>query len=217
MSLSRAIAFVCLLTLLFASASAAGDNPQRKAENLLAQADRRLAALRDFKAELRARARLSLLPAIELTGHMYFKRPNHLKLEFDHLPSMLSRVQQQLQAAPPYRDPGYTPRWLRTETINGLACEVIELRAKNQERRLQVATIWLDPATGTPPRTDFDYLDGSRASISTRYDKVSSFLLPQTSEVELRTTLVGVRATVTYRDYVLNSNLPDSLFKRQPQ
>jgi hypothetical protein len=205
-----------LVVALAGPAISSGNDPRHKAEAILHAADARVASLHDFKANLQARARLSLLPALDLSGHVYFKRPNHFKVDVENLPPMLSRLRQQMQVEPPYQNrKKYTPRWVREEKLEGRMCDVIAFEAREPSTRLQTATIWLERVSQTIPRTVLDYSDGGHTVMLTTYCKVQGFMLPRHSDVEAEVSALHVTADVDYSGYVLNSNLPDSVFSRQ--
>lgn len=218
MSASRwvvSLSLILLFVLAAPPARAGDDDAVRKAEQLLARADARVTSLRDFEATIRARTRLSLLPAVELTGHAYFKRPNHVKVDFDNLPAMLARVRRQMQAEPPYGNrKAYVPRWLRLEDCDGKPCDVIIFKSRDASRRLQAMTIWLDQGSSIFPKCVLDYADGAQCLVTTRYGKIGAYLLPLTSEVELHVSPATVRSSVTYSDHMVNRGIPDAVFEK---
>lgn len=195
------------------AALAGPDSAQQKAEAILKQADARVASLRDFKADLKARAHFPLLPAFDLTGKLYFKRPNRLKVDVDNIPRLVAQVKQQMQTQPPYQNrKEYVPRYLRTEAIDGHVCDVIMFKARTPTTKLQSTTIWVDRASGTMPRTVLEYADGSQCTMNTTYARFQHFMLPSTSDVEMMMPAMRVVADVTYSNYLVNTNLPDSVF-----
>lgn len=209
------VSLILLLALAAPCAQAGEDGAVRKAEQLLARADTRIASLHDFEATIRARTRLSLLPAVDLSGHAYFKRPNQVKLDFENLPAMLTRVRNQMQAEPPYGNrKAYVPRWLRAEACDGKPCDVIVFKARDASRRLQSMTIWLDQGASILPRCVLDYVDGGQCTITTIYGKIGAYMLPLTSEVELHVSLATVRSSVIYSDHAVNRGIPDTVFNK---
>lgn len=218
MSILRPFVTLCLIVVFMFGLSAARageDETVRKAEALLARADARIASLQDVQADVRARARVSLLPTMEIRGRVYAKRPHHLKVEIEHLPSLLAPLRQQMQVEPPFNNrKAYVPRWVREEGCDGKTCDVIELKARDASKRLQKVVIWLDRATTTVPRNTLEYADGTQCAVATTYGKVGAYLLPERSEVEVRTLAMGVRARVTYSQYKVNGNLPVRFFDR---
>lgn len=214
MNVSKLAIALTLSFLLVARATAAGeDDAQQKAEAILHQADTRMASLHDFRANLKARAHFPLLPAVSLTGHLYFKRPNHLKVDVENLPRIIQKLRQNMQVQAPYHNrKAYVARYLRTETVDGQVCDVIGFSARDAVNRLQSATLWVERANGTMPRSVLQYADGSECTMTTSYGRVQEYMLPRSSEVEMQMPALRATAEVTYSDYALNTNLPDSVF-----
>ena len=219
MSVPRWAVSVSLMLLFIVAAPCARageEDPVARAEQLLARADARVATLKDFQATVRARTRISLLPAVELSGRVYFRRPNRLKVDLDNLPTVVARVRRQMTSEPPYGNrKAYEPRWLRAETCDGKPCDVIEFKSRDASRKLQRMTIWLDQGASILPKTVLDYADGSQCTITTTYGKIGAFLLPMTSEIEARASPVTVRSSVTYSGHTVNKDIPDTVFDRK--
>lgn len=194
------------------STHSARTRAERRADILLARVDQSMGSLRDFEASLSAQAHILFLPTMHLTGHLYFKRPDHVKVDLDNVPSIVQTMRQNLQTDPPYHNPHYTRRWLRKERYQGRQCQVIVFVARDASAKLQTATVWIDDANLTAPRSVFRYKDGSECTVQTAYHHVGPYLLPAFSDLSLHAPLVRGTAEVTFTHYRVNTRLPDKVF-----
>lgn len=209
----------CLVVAVFLMAwvrmpAQAGTEPDDvKAEAILQRADAHVANVRDFTAALVAQAHVAFMPSWDLTGRLYFKRPNHLKVDVENMPRLLTHLRRNMQVQPPYQNrKQYSVHFMRSDTVGSAPCDVIEFRARNSSDNLRSVLAWVDRARGIVPRTEMTYADGTRVGVETVFASTQGYMLPHTSQVKVTASALHVDVDVTYSNYVINANLPDSVF-----
>lgn len=199
-----------------ASAGVPPDVAARKGQAILGRMNARFTALQDFTARVEARVKLSLLPRVGLSGKVYYKRPDKVKVELEDLPSWVDRFRDSFSGlTPTQRDKSeYVTLYDGDETLRGTPCHRLVVRPKNVARsNVRDIHLWVDQKECTILRATVSYNDGASVASDTTYATVHGFMLPARQESHIATRHAAADVSAVFSDYAINQKLPDSVFK----
>lgn len=194
------------------------DVAARKGQAILGRMQARFHGLEDFTARVQARVKLSLLPGMGLSGKVYYKRPDKVKVEFESLPRWVDRFSKSFSGlAPTQRDKSeYVATYEGDETVHGSPCHrLVVLPKVPKKSNVREIRLWVDQKDCTVPRAFVSYNDGSSVTSDTVYSAVQGFMLPASQEARITTSHAGADVTATFSDYSINQKLPDTVFQKR--
>ena len=194
------------------------DVAARKGQAILGRMQARFNGLETFTARLDARVKLSLLPGVGVSGKVYYKRPDKVKVELDSLPHWVQRFEKSFSGlAPTQRDKAeYVATYEGDEVLRGCPCYRLVVLPKDPKRsNVREIRMWVDQKDCTVPRATVSYNDGSTVTSDTTFKPVHGYLLPATQQARLSTSHANAEVSATFSDYAINQRLPDGVFPKR--
>ncbi len=105
-------------------------------------------------------------------------------------------------------------RLLGEETVDGVRCDLIELRPQQRGMPYARLRLWLDHEQLTPRRLEFDDRNDTRLKRLELGDVRLVGSIPTAHHMEMRDLEKGTSTTVELRRVVYDSQLPDDMFTR---
>lgn len=181
---------------------------------ILSQIEQKNKNINDFTVSLDI-SLYAYLMRFPLDAKLYFKKPNKAKLVFISVPEYLKQYEKSFKSVIPsetfYKK--YKSRVLGIETFKDDRCYTIKL-IPEVKGNLTEAFIWVDTLKFTPKRIFLFYRDGGNIEIENTFKdlKNDNQYLVSRQLISFNLQAVKAKALILYSNYLLNQNLPDSLF-----
>ena len=231
----RGISFLfSLFLILNGIVSAQTKDPEEILNNLKAEFNK----VKDYEVNVHIKVDVSFLKMPETEAKVYFKQPDKIHIESDKF-ALLPK--EGLNFSPlSFLNEKYTALYEREDTIDGIPASVVKIIPIGNDNDVILTTFWIDQkrnlimkieSSRKPMGTyqlEFAYKEYSNeyylpSSMTftftidrTRFPKGMDGQLESEDDSKKSKSLTG-KVYLTYSDYKINQNLPDSLFDKGDQ
>ena len=202
---------VLIIFLLLLCAVAWG-NEANSGEEIIKKVLKNNKGLNDFFVKFDSKVYFMFME-IPLSGEIYFKSPDRLRLKFNYIPDILKNQKSSFNDIVPGAE-RYNPdlcRFLKTEIKDDRKLSLIEVKCATQQN-LQKTFLWINDETIKPDYLVLVYRKGT-IGIENVFGDNQNFILPKSQKVEFKLPEFKGKAIIKYYDYKINKGIDDSVFK----
>ncbi len=206
---------VMLLSIGASSSSAAAAEDLPEGRWILAQIEKRNSQINDFTADLDI-SLYAFLMRFPISATIYFKRPHKVKIVFHNIPEYLKPYRGTFKSVIPdetFRR-HYKSEVLGTESCGGARYYTMKMLPE-EKGKLKDAFVWIDMELFTPFRIFLNYKNGSTIELENTFVEHDGFYLIERQKLFFKLPEISAKARITYKNYVLNKGLDDSLFEEK--
>ncbi|MCH8169609.1 MAG: hypothetical protein IIB07_00560 [Bacteroidetes bacterium] len=224
--------FSATLFLLIISCSvvtAQSNNPNEIIENLKSEFER----VKDYKADVSIKIDASMLKVPKMNVVFYFKQPDKTHIEST---SFAMIPKQGVNFSPvSFLSGKYNLIFARKENIDGRELTVIKIIPLNEDSGVLLTTIWVDQVKKVIRKLESTTKTSGTFNIDFNYDEKMEYPLPskiifsfnldkmglpqnqKDKSKRRRRRISGIKGKVilTYSNYKVNTDLPDTLFEKK--
>lgn len=226
--------FIILLLLVFPSLSYPQNNdPNEIIKNLKSEFEQ----VKDYQVKVKIKVKASMLKMPEMNAQFFFKQPDKTKVKSE---SFAMIPKQGVNVSPvSYLKGEFTAVFARNETVDGRELAVIKIIPLKEDNDVLLTTVWVDKTRNVVRKLKSSTKGSGTINVDFNYDENMDFPLPskitfsfnldekglpkdtdkKTKKRRRRDYVSGIKGKVilTYSDYKVNTNLPDSLFEKKKE
>lgn len=222
---------VFFLMVSFSFVSAQNNNPDEIIKNLKSEFER----VKDYKADVTIKIDASMLKVPKMNAVFYFKQPDKTHIESN---SFAMIPKQGVNFSPVSLLKGkYTAIFARNENIDGRELAVIKIIPLNEGSNVLLTTIWVDRKKNVVRKLESTTKLNGTFNVDFIYDDKIDYPLPEKiiflfnfdkmglpkdsnenpNRMHKPKRVSGLKGKVilTYSNYKINTDLPDSLFEKK--
>ena len=220
-----------LLILVFSTISfSQNDDPKLIIEGIKNE----FSKVKDYIVNVNVKIEASMLKVPEMKAQFFFKQPDKTKVKSE---SFAMIPKQGLNVSPvSYLKGEYTSVFARNETIDGRELAVLKIIPLKEESDVLLTTVWVDKTRNVVRKLKSSTKGSGTINVNFNYDENFDYPLPskiifsfnldekgvpkdstKKKRRKGRRFVSGIKGKVilTYSDYKVNTNLPDSLFEKK--
>lgn len=210
------------------------------AQKILEKVKDRYNTVKDYSADITVDIDIEFLKTPKVTGKLYFKQPNKMKIKSDGF-ALLPREGFNISPASLLKD-NYTSIYEKEETVDGVKLARLKVIPLGDSSNVILSTVWVDTEQSIIRKIESTTKNSGTFAIRFTYDEafLKKFPLPSSMEFNFDVSSLNIprgftgdapkdgekkkdkknkltkgSVKVTYKDYKVNSGLSDSVFKEE--
>ena len=207
--------------------------PQTEADKILNSVKKKFDAVKDYQVDVRIKIDVEFLKVPDNDAKIYFKAPDKIKMETGDNFALIPK--EGLNFSPANLLNGkYTAVYEGDTKMNGAAHHIIKVIPTGGSGDVVLSTLWINKSTLFISKVETTTKFNGTFQIEMVYPKDSKFPLPMnmTFSFEVgkfnlpkgfggkkKTETPGSKAPgkvyITYKNYIVNKGVPDSIFKKK--
>ncbi len=219
-----------LLTLvLFSVAAAQSDNPDEIIKNLKTEFER----VKDYQVDVKIKVNANMLKVPEMNVEFFFKQPDKTHIKSN---SFALIPKQGVNFSPFSLLKGkYKAVFARNENIDGRELSILKIIPLKEDNDVMLTTIWVDQTMNVVRKLESTTKGSGTFNVDFIYDDNLDYPLPakiifsfnldkkgvpkdtDIRPMHKRRSISGIKGkmVLTYTNYKVNIDLPDSLFEKK--
>jgi len=161
--------------------------------------------LKTFKSKLKMKV-IFMGVGMPVSGILYYKRPNKIKLKLPLIPSILKNRKGIFRQAVPrsFSSVDYKGKILRKERLSKqTVCYLLELEPRKTGKILKIL-VWVDMKSCLTPRSEIYYRNGSVINSVQSFRREGKYFLPDKQRIEFDFPKFRASTIVRYIKYEIN-------------
>nr|MBK9652711.1 hypothetical protein [Bacteroidota bacterium] len=229
---TKKIIFVlcCCATLLLQNAHG------QDGATLLKSAEKKFNAVKNYKAEVNIKTDVSFIKIVPVNAFIYYKQPDKMHIESKGI-AILPKQGPDFLFATLLNSENFIAVDMGTQLYNNIILKIIKLLPKSDTSDLVLGTVWIDASTLLIYKTQVTTKSRGTVDLEFTYGKYANYLLPDKVVFEMDVNKFKIpkaiaadyessaqkqknakqakrgKVTITYKTYILNNGIDDSVFK----
>lgn len=223
-----------LIVLVFTSLTTAqSKNPDEIIKNLKTEFNK----VKDYQVNVKIKVDATMIKVPEMKAEFYFKQPDKT---FVKSTSFAMIPKQGVNFSPvSYLKGDYTAVFTRNDNIDGRELSVIKIIPNKEDNDILLTTMWVDQEKNVIRKIESTKKESGTFNLDFIYDENLNYPLPSIIIFSFNLNKVGLpenpedkpkkkrgrrdlsgmkgKVVLTYSDYKVNTNLPDSLFEKKKE
>ncbi|PJA98432.1 MAG: hypothetical protein CO128_07425 [Ignavibacteriales bacterium CG_4_9_14_3_um_filter_30_11] len=218
-----------LLLFIFTSfTNAQSKNPDDIIKNLKKEFEK----VKNYQVNVKIKVDATMIKMPEMKAEFYFKQPDKT---FVKSTSFAMIPKQGVNFSPvSYLKGEYTAVFARNENVNGRELSVVKIIPNKEDNEILLTTMWVDQVKNVIRKIESTTKENGTFNVEFNFDENLDYPLPSNIIFSFNLNKIGLQAkledklkrkkgkrdisgmkgkvVLTYSDYKVNTNLPDSLF-----
>lgn len=229
---TKKIIFVlcCCATLLLQNARG------QDGATLLKSAEKKFNAVKNYKADVNIKTDVSFIKVVPVNAFIYYKQPDKMHIECKGI-AILPKQGPDFLFATLLNSENFIAVDMGTQLYNTIILKIIKLLPKSDTSDLVLGTVWIEANTLLIYKTQVTTKSRGTVDLEFTYGKYANYLLPDKVVFEMDVNKFKIpkaiaadyessaqkqknakqakrgKVTITYKSYILNNGIDDSVFK----
>ncbi len=227
--------FIAILVLFTSMGFSQTINPDEVLNNVKQNFER----IKNYIVDINVHVDVNFLKIPDSKAKLYYKQPDKIQIKSEQF-ALLPK--EGLNFSPlSFLEKKYTAIYQKQDTVNGVKTDVIKIIPLDENSEVVLTTLWVDPVNNIILKSESSTKTTGTFAIDLKYKKSQKYPLPDemifsfnVDKLNIPKMLTGDpdsenddekkrskkrettgRVYITYSNYKVNTNIPDSIFEEQ--